>query len=187
MTNKFPKYLKATDLDGNTIALLVVEAKDRTTVIEHNGALGRMSFRTVPTANDADVGGLIVEAGTDEYDAILYDQWKFDISDAVLFAKAVAEEEGEHDAEDTDVSGSDATAGSAGGEQAEVGTGFSSGDGAAITSDEAGVAGNGDDSNDGTASAAGTDEKAYGDESAPAPDGSGEDDGVKDETAESQK
>lgn len=196
MNNEFPKYLKATDLDGNTIALLVIEAKERTTIIERNGALNRVSFRTVKDVHEADVGGQVVNIEADEYDQILYDQWKFDVSDAVLFAKAAANDEGEDDAEDTDLSGSDETAGSEGGEQAASGSaGFASSDGAAVAGNAESPDGTGDDGSAGTESDAGTDDQAAGDEPADAPasgdetadDADNGDDGVKDESAESQK
>lgn len=79
------KLYKATDPDGNPIALLYALAAV-ITVILFNPARSAFTFQNVGTMDDVNsiVGGKIVETTAEDYEKILHDDWKFDVSASAI-------------------------------------------------------------------------------------------------------
>jgi hypothetical protein len=84
----YPAYFKASDIEGKAIALIVHEDESNITVIQHNAANGATSFTRVATTEDVmqRVGGQIDAVDTKEYDDILFNQFRFQLSEHIFSA-----------------------------------------------------------------------------------------------------
>lgn len=86
MSDQLPTYKKIVDPNGRPIGLVVVETDTQTTIIERSEAQNRVAFRKVSSLGDALVGGQVLNIEAEEYEDILFGQWKFSISQEVLNA-----------------------------------------------------------------------------------------------------
>lgn len=69
------QYFKITDLEDKVFG--IVEKGEEITIAEHNSAARRTSFRKLPSLNQSDFTGKLVEINKQEYAEILKGDWGF--------------------------------------------------------------------------------------------------------------
>lgn len=95
MPPEFLKYHKAVDPEGNPIAVICEESEAKITVISYNTPKARFTIQHLARLSEVPghVGGQIVPTDPEEYDKILFERWRFSISEAVTNAKQSAPEQ----------------------------------------------------------------------------------------------